>query len=827
MSSEISFDAAVNRASDAASVNAVDAADGSTARGLYKLDVAGCLIWANPALARLLGHASVDELLAARHEFRVDLYDDPDHADWLGRWTHQHGELRNAEAVIVRADGCHRVVSENVRILRNDRQEKQGEEGEFLDLGDWSVIEEAWTRTQARYRTLLEQSQDGVFVVREGRYTYVSVPYAHMLGYAPHEMIGQQVEPFFAPDQRAFYDKIKRQRQGQHWEEAVYETRMLHKKGHAVPVSVNTGPLPVLGEDAVLGTVRDLTDRQASRKFTEMVEARYSAVVRHASVGIYRSTREGELISANQPLVAMLGYDSVADFKASVHHLKDLYVNPGKRGVLLTRLEKEGELRRVELRLYRRNGREAWFQETSRLVHDDPDYPVCYEGILVDITERKITERKLRYMASHDPLTQLPNRELTQLRLQDMLETARSGRTQHGAVLRVDLNVLKRVNDSLGYVQGDRLLKEAARRLHEAAGEAGSVSRHEGDEFVVLAPALVTSRMAEKLAERIERAFEAPIVVAGHDIQIRTAIGIVMCEPKSDSAEAVLRDADAAMMACKQRIGRDIGHLLFDNTIRVAAMERLQLETDMRAGLERGEFEMHYQPICRMDDRKLVGFEALARWRHPQKGLLAPADFIAVAEQTGLILDLGHATLPRALHDCAGWQALAEDIFVAFNLSDRQFYTPGLAQTIARELGQAGLAPELFRMEVTESVFVADPGAARKVFKQLHEMGVQLYLDDFGTGYSGLSHLNELPFDALKIDRGFIESLVRDKRTRAILRHVITLAHDLGIGVIAEGIESEEEAAILGGLNCTLGQGYLYGEAMPADEVEKLLKTSR
>ncbi len=817
---------AVNGENDATPVVA-GAQVGEATRGLYKLDARGCLSWADPALAKLLGHASVDELLAARHYFRADLYQDSGHAEWLERWVHQHDELRNAEAVILRADGRRRVVSENLRILRNDRREKQGEEGELVDLGDWSAIEGAWTRTQYRYRTLLEQSQDGVFVAREGRYTYVNVPYARMLGYEPHEMIGRRVEPVFAPDQRAFYNHLWRGRQGKHWEEAVYETRLLHKEGHAVPVSVNAGPLPVLGEDAALGTVRDLSDQHANRELSEMAEARYRAVVRHASVGVYRSTRAGELLGANQPLVDMLGYDSMADFKSSVRHIEDVYVKPDRREALLARLEKEGEIRDVELRLYRRGGREAWFLETSRLVRDDPDYPVCYEGILVDITERKLAERKLRYMASHDPLTQLPNRELTRERLRVMLETARGKCMAHGAVLRVDLNVLKRINDSLGYAQGDRLLKEAARRLYEAVGEAGSVSRHEGDAFVVLAPTIMKARMAENLAEAIEQVFVEPITVAGHNIQVQTAIGIVMCEPQSDNVEAVLRDADAAMMACKRRIGRDSGHLLFDNAIRVAAVSRLQLETDMRAGLERGEFEMHYQPIYRMDDSKLVGFEALARWRHPQKGLLEPAAFIGVAEQTGLILQLGRATLVPVLRDCARWQAHADNIFVAFNLSDRQFHTPGLVPTIALELGRAGLASRLFHIEVTESVFVADPVAARKIIKQLHELGVQLYLDDFGTGYSGLSYLNELSFDALKIDRGFIEGLVRDKRTRAIVRHIITLAHDLDIGVVAEGIESEEEAAVLRGLNCALGQGYLYGAAISAGEVDKMLETSR
>lgn len=559
----------------------------------------------------------------------------------------------------------------------------------------------------------------------------------------------------------------------------------------------------------------------------EATEARYRAVARHASVGVYRSTPEGELIDANQPLVRMLGYASLAQLREESHNIGDLYVNPGRRDALLKRLETEGELRNVELRLRRRDGSEAWFLETARIVHDEPNHPLCYEGLLIDITEQKQTARKLRHRATHDPLTGLPNRELTRKRLKEMLARARLEKMRLGAVLRVDLDVLKRVSDTLGYPHGDHLLRAAARRLHEAVERAGSVSRHEGDEFVVLVPDIVSPAGAETLAKRIEDAFAAPFDLAGHSIHVRTLIGIVLCDPASDNIEAVLRDADAAMMACKRHGERGTsGHMFFDSSIRTLAVERLQLETGLRAALDRGEFEVHYQPICRMKGREIAGFEALVRWRHPEKGVLGPEIFLPVAKETGLILKLGQQTLSAALRDCARWQKSSPGVFVTFNLSDRQFHAPGLIQSITDELERCELPARLLHVEVTEDVFMVDPAVARVIMQQLHELGIKIYLDDFGTGYSGLSYLNELPFDALKIDRGFIGGLVLDKRTRAIVRHIVTLAHELDMDVVAEGVESADEAAVLAGLDCRLGQGYLFDAAMPARAVRERLEAA-
>lgn len=790
--------------------------------GLYRLDADGRLVHANLALARLLAHPSVEELLPARAAFRTDLYADTGHADRLAGHLDRHGHVERLEAEVVCADKKHMWVAETAVVLRDAAGRKTGEAGTLIDIDERRGAEEALARSEEKYRTLAEHSQDGIYVLQDGRIAYANPVLTHMGGYEPEEVVGEKAERFFAAGEREMVRKIRALRDSGDQEEFYYETRLLAKDGKTeVPVSIKSGPIRYLGETAIVGTVRDLREIYADKRRTESARARYRNFVKHAGVGIYRSTPSGKLLSANPALVRLLGYASRGELRAQITNVCDLYAVPAERNSTLVKLEAEGIFKARELRLRRRNGTVIWVAETARVVRDEESRPLYYEGMLEDISARKKVERELRFRTTHDALTNLPNRKLFGGYLSAALKAARRrGRAEHALVF-ADLNTLRRVNESLGHSPGDLLLQETVRRLQRAVGPRDVLCRYSGDKFALLAAGVSTRIAAEALAARIEATLENPFIIRGHEIYPRVSLGIVLCTPDYANTEAVLHDADTALNACG---GEDqTGHVIFDETIRNAATERLQLESDMRAGLERGEFEMHYQPICDIVKRRIVAFEALLRWRHPRQGLLLPELFLPIAEETGLIFELGDMGFQASLRDCLTWQESGAEIAVAFNLSNSQFNADRLPTTIAAGLEHSGLPAQLLHLEVTEEVFMADQARARRIFERLHKLGVKFHLDDYGTGNAGLSWLREFPFDALKLDRSYVKEIPRDWRTRSILRNVIGLARDLDMSAIAEGVEREEQVAALRQMNCALAQGFYYGAAVEPEAARALL----
>lgn len=696
----------------------------------------------------------------------------------------------------------------------------------MANMESLSDAEAAQSQLLARVRTLVEHSQEGVFVYKDGRYLYVNSIYAHMLGHEPDDMIGEAAEQFFVTQERPRLAEIWEQRSRGRDEESHYETRLLYKDGQTeVPVSVSSRPVDYLGEYVSLGTVRDRSAEQQSQSLVHAAENRLEAVMNFASVGLYRSTPDGRLLSANLPLAKMFGYESLDELYASVKRIDDLYVKKERRDALLRRLQADGSMRNVELRLRHRDGREIWLQETARLVRDEPDHRICYEGMLLDITERKAFEKRLRFQASHDPLTGLSNRLLIHKRLTAFLAAINRENLRQGALLFINLSAVSNISKVLGPYQHDYYLRQAAKRLFNLIGNQGEVSRHEGSVFVVLAQDITQVSEAESLAKKIETAFYYPFSVDGFEIYTRLLTGIVLCHPDYESPDMILRDAGAAMMECKHRVSSGSGHVFFDDSIRKSVVDRLETEAAMRIGLERGEFNMYYQPVCEVETGRVVFLEALLRWRHPAKGLLEPAAFLSIAEEADLLVELGWRGMREVMHNCASWQSFAPGTSVAFNLSHQQFYSPRLRNKIVESLEQANLPASLFHVEVTEAVFVNEMVHAQRIMDRLHALGVRVYLDDFGTGYSSLSYLNDLPIDALKIDRRFVSRLTDDKRSRVIAQSIVNLAHELGLEVVAEGVERKQEADLLVELGCELAQGYYFGIPMDASSVAEYLKT--
>ncbi len=448
------------------------------------------------------------------------------------------------------------------------------------------------------------------------------------------------------------------------------------------------------------------------------------------------------------------------------------------------------------------------------------------DGIVLtgrDIGDRKALERQLTFQALHDPLTGLANRSLFGDRVEHAL--ARAGRRRGSvAVLFIDLDDFKRINDSHGHGTGDSLLVAAAARVRDALRGGDTAARWGGDEFAVLLEDVDDPASASAVAERIEQALRQPFALDGLEAFVSASIGIAIDGDGALGHEELLRDADVAMYVAKAR-GKQRCET-FHPSMHEEVSDRLELEADLRHAVERHEFEVHYQPVWATDTRQMVGVEALVRWRHPRRGLVLPGEFIGVAEETGLIVQIGRRVLHEACHQAVAWDRLGgavAGLALAVNLSPRQLREPDLVEAVAEELDASGLRPDRLNLEITESVLVDDSAAIVELLERLKSIGVRISVDDFGTGYSSLSYLRRLPVDTLKIAKEFVDVLTHGAKDEALAQAVVALAQSLQLDVVAEGVELEAQLELLRDMGCRLGQGFLISPAVPAGALPSVL----
>jgi diguanylate cyclase (GGDEF)-like protein/PAS domain S-box-containing protein len=446
---------------------------------------------------------------------------------------------------------------------------------------------------------------------------------------------------------------------------------------------------------------------------------------------------------------------------------------------------------------------------------------------LADITELKMAERQIYHQAFHDTLTGLPNRALFMEILNMAIKRSKRRSDYHYAVLYLDIDRFKLVNDSLGHNVGDKLLVAFANRIQDSLREIDSLARFGGDEFVILLEDIESDEYATNVAERLQQELKRPFMVSGKEVFAPASFGVMANTKDYEQAENIIRDADSAMYHAKEKGKAQFK--VFDKKLHEKAMHLLQRETDLRKAIHNNQFENHYQPIIDLKTASLVGFEALIRWNHPQLGLINPGSFISIAEETGLIIPITRLVVESACTDLQKWQEQLKDkilLFMNVNISSKHFLMPSLLDDIQESLNKTGLPPEQLKLEITETALMEDADETVRLVHRLKDYGLKLVIDDFGTGYSSLSYLQRLPIDTLKVDRSFVSRITNEPDgNRNIVEAIISLAHRLNMIVVAEGVETPEQYGILLEMNCQLGQGYLFSKPLAQKVVDELVDT--
>jgi diguanylate cyclase (GGDEF)-like protein/PAS domain S-box-containing protein len=728
---------------------------------------------------------------------------------------------------IRRRDGQVRHVHEYGRGIRDEDGGVVALDGLLYDVTDHRESEEALKKVEERYRTLVEKIPPIIYIQtpRKGEIaaydtTYISPRVEEVLGYPPQRFTE---EPGFWDDLIHPEDlgavREEDERTDRTCEPFFMEYRVIAEDGRTVWIRDEATLVRDGGGEPMywLGVQTDVTERKEA-------EERYRTLVERVPVAIYRQEVEhnGAVTYISPQIEALTGYapeEYLADptFWMRTMHPKD------RQRVLDEdeRTDRTGEPFRVEFRKIARDGRLIWLRDEAVLVRDASGEPLYWQGVVSDITERKTLEERLEHQALHDPLTGLPNRRLFADRLAHALERTR--RRGGVAVLFMDLDEFKVVNDSLGHEAGDLLLTVVAQRLGRCLRPEDTLARFGGDEFVVLLEEVGDPGEAVRVARRITEELRRPFVLEGRELYVSASVGISFGTARTKNPEDLLRDADTAMYRAKEGGG---GFRVFDQSMYERVVHRLHLENGLRRAVERGEFVLHYQPVFDFDDQRVWGTEALVRWDHPERGLLAPSEFVDVAEETDLIVPIGSWALGEACRRTKEWQdghPRNPPLGVIVNLSATQLRHPGCEGTVRAALESSGLRPESLSLDVTETAFIDALEDNRTILERIQALGVRISIDDFGMGYSSLSYLKRLPADALKIDKSFLKGFGEDAEDTALVRMIIELGHTLGMEVVAEGVEEWTQAALLAETGCDKAQGYHFSRPLPPEDVPVFL----
>lgn len=684
-------------------------------------------------------------------------------------------------------------------------------------------------QTEKRYRAVVEQTSDGIVLVDGESMKILEGNRAgqQMLGLDAAGLKSKTL-PELLPDlykiMAGMGDTGSAPGQG-----ASGEIRYRRTDGAEVELEVSADKIFNEGRNLFVLDLRDVTGRKAAERALRTSEERYALAARGANDGLWDWNLVTQHVYFSPRWKAMLG-------------LADDEVEPGLEGWLSrTSAEDRTQLTQTllrhiggdsphfecEFRILHNDGTYRWMLSRGLAVRDEGGIASRLAGSMTDITARKKAEEQLLHDALHDGLTSLANRVLFADRLNQVILRVKRAPEHRFGVLFIDVDRFKVVNDSLGHLTGDELLVAIGRRLSGAVREGDTVARFGGDEFAILLEDIHVDDDVARVVERVQRSLNAPFDPNGHQTFVTVSIGSVSGGQDYSRSEDVLRDADTALYRAKA-LGRD-RHVVFDHSMHERAVLLLRLETDLRRALDRDELVLHYQPIVSLATEAILGFEALVRWQHPDRGSISPAEFIPLAEETGLIIPIGHRLLEQAcsqIHDWTERFPADPPLWISVNISPKQFARDELVDEVAALMTARQIAPRSLKFEITETAVMENLDSACAIIHRLKALGVQIALDDFGTGYSSLNALHRLPIDMLKIDRAFVRRMaIEGEEDPAIVSSIVSMAQALDITVVAEGIETPDQAARLRALGCEYGQGYLFARPQEARQAAGLLET--
>ena len=793
--------------------------------GIYQSTPDGRFLNANEALARMLGYDSPRQLISECRQIADDYYADRATRDEFTRMMGEYGRVSGFECRVRRRDGSRIWTRESYYAVRDAAGSVIFYEGCVEDVTERKEAELALRASEERYRRLFADANDIIYTTDlAGNYTSLNRAGQMLTGYSEEELRGLNFRHLVAPEVVPLVEQmLSRKLRGQE-ATTCYETVIRTKSGERLSLELSTQ----LTRDAagrpvgIQGIARDITARKRAEEALRASEERYRELFENANDIVYTHDLAGNFTSLNKTGERVTGYTRAEACAMNIASVVVPEHLPLARQ-MLTQKAGGSESTRYEIEITAKDGRRVPLEISTRLIVRD-GAAVGVQGIARDITERRHADERLRHIAFHDTLTGLPNRALFTEHLRLAVGAARRDPSRLFAVLFLDLDRFKVVNDSLGHTVGDQMLVALARRLENCLRSSDSVARLGGDEFAILLNGIDDAADATHIAGRVQQELAQPFALSGHEVFAYGSIGIALSTTGYTNEEDVLRDADTVMYRAKAA-GK--AYEVFDSAMHARVVAQMQLENDLRRAVERREFRVFYQPIVSLSTGRITGFEALARWQHPERGLVGPDEFIPVAEETGLIGTLGQQVLEEACGRMSAWHKLSPlhaGLKLSVNLSGRQFAQSDLFDRIERALAATGLDPRCLQLEITESVMIENARTITAMMDELRALGIELAIDDFGTGYSSLAYLHRFPVKTLKIDRSFISRAGRDVRDDdEIVRTIILLARNMGKDVVAEGVETQEQLARLRELECAYGQGYAFARPQDAAATERLL----
>jgi diguanylate cyclase (GGDEF)-like protein/PAS domain S-box-containing protein len=784
------------------------------------VDANGRIVVVNHALESMLGYSDAEVRGETLERLVHESAEDTSRSDRM-RAVLQGRTIRDIERVFRTSQGEPIPVSVSMSAMN-------GEEGGIVlvvrDIRARKASETEVKRTAALLRSILDSTHDAILVLGpDGRLLTWNHRLVRLFGLEPGSVRHS--------DASVVLEMIMvRLKNPAGFAEAVMKAGALVEDAtpHVIELidgrTLECASVPHRLEGETIGRVLSLADVTEKRRAEQALrdsERRYRLLFERNAAGVYRALLDGRILDCNDAYARMFGHVRASDLIGG--SCLDFFFDAEERDSLVQMLREVGSLTGIELRLRRRDGREIWVMENLTIV-DGPESGTVVEGTLVDISSLKIAEEQMEFQAYHDVLTVLPNRRLFIDRL--TLALAHTRRTNSSlAVMFIDLDHFKTINDTLGHTAGDELLLAVAERLRQAVREEDTVARIGGDEFTILTSGLKEPQDAIVVAEKILVSVARPVAVGGTVLSVTASIGIAFYPDDGEEPEALLKTSDSALYRAKE-LGRN-NYQLCTPQLKVRVIERVTVEAELRESMGRGELILHYQPIVRLDTGQITAVEALVRWNHPKRGLVMPPAFMGIAEESRLSLPLDLWVIEEACRQLLAWQSHGfGHLTMCVNLSRHHLQQKDLPKKVEAILADCGVAPERIEIEVTEEAILAAGELGVLVLRELREMGVSVAIDDFGTGYTSLNNLRHLPIDSVKIDSSMVANLPLNAGDAAIVTAIVNVARLLNLRVVAEGVETAEQVRLLRERRCNEVQGHLFSAALPASLLEEMLLRS-